>query len=114
MSENPKRRLLDAVSSSPTFIGEGTRFDGNFSGIGPFVLCGHVKGDGRIDGPLNLAVSGHWEGEVQATQAVIAGKVTGDLRIDEKLEIARQLARMGVQRKPGVPMPEEPSESRTI
>ena len=89
MSENPKRRLLDAVSSSPTFIGEGTRFDGNFSGIGPFVLCGHVKGDGRIDGPLNLAISGHWEGEVQATQAVIAGKVTGDLRIDEKLEIGQ-------------------------
>ena len=89
MSESPKRRLLDALSSSPTFIGEGTRFDGSFSGSGPFVLCGHIKGDGRIDGPLNLAVSGHWEGEVQATQAVIAGKVTGDLRIDEKLEIGQ-------------------------
>jgi cytoskeletal protein CcmA (bactofilin family) len=81
--------LLDAVSSSPTFIGEGTRFDGNVSGNGPFVVCGHIKGDGRIDGPLNLAVSGHWEGEVYATQAVVAGKVTGDLRIEEKLEIGQ-------------------------
>ena len=87
MSESPRRRLLDAVSSSPTFIGEGTKFVGSLSSTGPFVLCGHLKGDGRIDGPLNLAVSGHWEGVVQATQAVIAGRVTGDLRIDEKLEI---------------------------
>ncbi len=89
MAESPHRRLLDAVSSSPTFIGEGTEFVGNLSGTGPFVLCGHIKGDGRIDGPLNLAVSGHWEGVVQATQAVIAGRVTGDIRIDEKLEIGQ-------------------------
>lgn len=90
MSEAPKRRLLDAVSStSPTFIGEGTEFAGNVSATGPFVLCGHIKGEGRIEGPLNLAVSGHWEGEVQAVQAVIAGRVTGDIRVEEKLEIGQ-------------------------
>jgi cytoskeletal protein CcmA (bactofilin family) len=89
MSETPRRRLLDAVSNSPTFIGEGTLFAGNISGAGPFVLCGHIKGDGNIDGPLNLAVSGHWEGLVPATQAVIAGRVTGDIRVDEKLEIGQ-------------------------
>lgn len=89
MSETPRRRLLDAVSTSPTFIGEGTKFAGNISGTGPFVLCGHIKGDGHIDGPFNLAVSGHWEGLVHATQAVIAGRVTGDIRVDEKLEIGQ-------------------------
>jgi cytoskeletal protein CcmA (bactofilin family) len=89
MTESPKRRLLDAVSASPTFIGEGTTFVGNVSSSGPFVLCGHIKGDGSIEGPLNLAVSGHWEGMVQATQAVIAGRVTGDIRIEEKLEIGQ-------------------------
>lgn len=89
MSESPRRRLLDAVTTSPTFIGEGTRFDGNIASTGPFVLCGHIKGDGYIDGPLNLAVSGHWEGQVQAIQAVIAGRVSGDIRIEEKLEIGQ-------------------------
>jgi cytoskeletal protein CcmA (bactofilin family) len=89
MTETPRRRLLDAVSNSPTFIGEGTRFAGNIASTGPFVLCGHIKGDGEIDGPLNLAISGHWEGLVRATQAVIAGRVTGDIRVDEKLEIGQ-------------------------
>jgi cytoskeletal protein CcmA (bactofilin family) len=89
MSESPRRRLLDAVSSSPTFIGEGTRFAGDITSSGPFVLCGHIKGDGRIEGALNLAISGHWEGEVHATQAVIAGKITGEIRVDEKLEIGQ-------------------------
>jgi len=89
MSEAPRRRLLDVVSGSPTFIGEGTKFVGNVSAVGPFVLCGHLEGDGQIDGALNLAVSGHWEGRVRAVQAVIAGRVTGHLAIDEKLEIGR-------------------------
>lgn len=87
MIELPRRRLLDAFSASPTFIGEGTKFVGDVSGSGPFVLCGQVKGDGDIDGPLNLAVSGHWEGSVRATQAIVAGRVTGDISIAEKLEV---------------------------
>jgi len=87
MPEAPKRRLLDDVAGSPTFLGEHSEFVGNVISSGAFVLCGHVKGDGRISGTLNLAVSGHWEGAVQATQAVIAGRITGDLLVDEKLEI---------------------------
>lgn len=89
MAEEPRRRLLDSVSGSPTFLGERTRFVGNLTSSGAFVLCGHVKGDGRIEGALNLAVSGHWEGRVQAMQAVVAGQVTGDLVVDEKLEIGQ-------------------------
>ncbi len=89
MSESPRRRLLDAFSDSPTFIGEGTRFVGNISSGGPLVLCGHIEGDGHVEGPLNLAVSGHWEGRVRATQAVIAGRVTGEIKIDDKLEVGQ-------------------------
>ena len=87
MPETPKRRVLDDVSGSPTFLGEHSEFVGNVTSSGAFVLCGHLKGEGRIDGTLNLAVSGHWEGRVQASQAVIAGRITGDLIVDEKLEI---------------------------
>jgi cytoskeletal protein CcmA (bactofilin family) len=87
MPETPKRRVLDDVTGSPTLLGEHSEFVGNVTSSGAFVLCGHLKGDGRIDGTLNLAVSGHWEGRVQASQAVIAGRITGDLIVDEKLEI---------------------------
>ena len=89
MAEAPKRRLLDDVSGSPTFLGERSKFVGDITTVGAFVLCGYIKGDGRIDGTLNLAVSGHWEGGVRTRQAVIAGHVTGDLMVDEKLEIGQ-------------------------
>ena len=89
MAEAPKRRLLDEVPGSPTFLGEHSKFVGDLTTAGAFVLCGHIKGDGRIDGTLNLAVSGHWEGGVHAQQAVVAGRVTGDLVVEEKLEIGQ-------------------------
>jgi cytoskeletal protein CcmA (bactofilin family) len=89
MNQPPKRRLLDAFSGSPTYLGEQTRFIGNVESAGPVVLCGEVAGDGRIQGALNLAVSGHWAGTVYARQAVIAGKVTGNLIIEDKLEIGQ-------------------------
>jgi cytoskeletal protein CcmA (bactofilin family) len=88
MPETPKRRWIDEVAGgSPTFLGEHSEFVGNVTSSGAFVLCGHVKGDGQLDGTFNLAVSGHWEGRVHASQAVIAGRITGDLVVDEKLEI---------------------------
>jgi cytoskeletal protein CcmA (bactofilin family) len=89
MAEAPRRRLLDDVAGSPTFLGERSRFVGDITSAGAFVLCGHIKGDGNIEGTLNLAVSGHWEGRVRTRQAVIAGHVTGDLIVDEKLEIGQ-------------------------
>ncbi len=89
MAEAPRRRLLDDVAGSPTFLGEHSKFVGDITNAGAFVLCGHIKGDGSIDGTLNLAVSGHWEGGVRAKQAVVAGRVTGDLIVDEKLEIGQ-------------------------
>lgn len=89
MTDTPRRRLLDAFSESPTYLGERTAFIGNLESTGPFVLCGKIHGDGRIDGVLNLAVSGHWEGTVHARQAIVAGRVTGNIVIEEKLEIGQ-------------------------
>ena len=89
MTDNPRRRLRDAFSGTPTFLGERTRFVGNLETAGPLVVCGHVQGDGHVDGSVNLAVGAHWEGGISATQAVIAGKVTGTIVIAEKLEIGQ-------------------------
>ena len=58
MAEAPRRRLLDDVAGSPTFLGERSKFVGDITNAGAFVLCGHIKGDGNIEGTLNLAVSG--------------------------------------------------------
>ncbi len=90
-----KRRLLDKLSGSPTLLGESTHFVGNLVSAGPFVLYGRIQGDGRIEGPLNLAATASWEGDIEAAQAVIAGRVIGSLSVAGKLEIGRSAVIQG-------------------
>jgi cytoskeletal protein CcmA (bactofilin family) len=87
MSESPKRRLIDKIGTSPTFVAEGCRLTGDLETPGALVVCGSVQGDGRIGGPLSMAASARWDGEIHALAGVIAGHITGKLVIAEKLEI---------------------------
>ncbi len=87
MSESPKRRLLDEIGTSPTFVAEGCHLTGDLETSGPLVVCGSVRGDGRIGGALRMAAQAAWTGEVHAQHGIIAGHVTGKLVITEKLEI---------------------------
>src|SRR5688572_28431567 len=87
MSETPRRRLLDSIGGSPTFVAEGCQVTGDVETRGPIVVCGSVHGDGRVGGTLSMAAKSRWEGDVRAKQAVIAGEVVGRLVVEEKLEI---------------------------
>src|ERR1700755_1656022 len=87
MSDLPKRRLIDQLGSSPTFVAEGCHLTGDVETGGPLVVCGAIRGDGKVGGMLSMAAKSQWEGEVHAQAAVIAGRVTGKLVIDEKIEI---------------------------
>lgn len=87
MSEPPRRRLLDSIGGSPTFVAEGCQVTGDVETPGPLVVCGSVHGDGRVGGMLSMAAKSRWEGDVRAKQAVIAGEVVGRLVVEEKLEI---------------------------
>ena len=87
MSDAPKRRLLDQLGGSPTFVAEGCRLTGDVETPGPLVVCGSVRGDGHIAGMLNMAANSEWHGEIRAQRAVIAGTVVGTLSIEDKLEI---------------------------
>jgi cytoskeletal protein CcmA (bactofilin family) len=87
MSELPKRRLLDEIGSSPTFVADGCRLTGDLETNGPLVVCGAVRGDGKIAGALRMSAQAAWDGEIHAQHAIIAGKITGKLVVAEKLEI---------------------------
>lgn len=87
MSDKPKRRLLDQIGGAPTFVAAGCRITGDLETPGPVVLCGTVRGDGKIGGALSMATGSVWEGEVHAQRGVIAGRVSGKLIVAEKLEI---------------------------
>jgi len=87
MSEAPKRRLLDQIGTSPTFVADGCVLTGDLETNGPIVVCGTVSGDGRIGGALRMSAKSSWTGEVHAHDGIIAGTVTGKLVIAGKLEI---------------------------
>jgi cytoskeletal protein CcmA (bactofilin family) len=87
MAETLKRRLIDQIGDSPTFVAEGSRVSGDLETAGPLVVCGTVRGDGRVGGALRMAATAEWEGEIHARAAVIAGKVTGRLVVEDKLEV---------------------------
>jgi len=87
LSEKPKRRLLDQVGGAPTFVAAGCQITGDIESPGPVVVCGAVRGDGRVGGTLSMATGSVWEGEVHAQHGVIAGRVSGKLIVAGKLEI---------------------------
>jgi cytoskeletal protein CcmA (bactofilin family) len=93
MPDTPQRRVSDKTSSTPTFIGVGTDLMGQLRCRGDLVVGGHAQADCAIEGSFTLSEGGSWEGKVQAANAVIAGDVTGEIEVAEKLEI-RKTARI--------------------
>lgn len=93
MPDSPHRRLVDRISSSPTFVGAGSALTGNLECGGDLVVAGSVNGDSNVRGSFTLSEGGRWEGSIRAANAVIAGEVHGTLAVTEKLEI-RSTARL--------------------
>jgi cytoskeletal protein CcmA (bactofilin family) len=87
MAQTLKRRLIDQIGDSPTFVAEGSRVSGDLETPGPLVVCGAICGDGRVGGALRMAVTAQWEGEIHARAAVIAGRIIGKLVVEDKLEV---------------------------
>lgn len=85
--DTQRRRMLDQLGDSPTFVAPGSRIAGDVETVGPLVVCGAVRGDGRVGGLLSMAAKSEWHGEVHARAAVIAGHLTGRLVVEEKLEV---------------------------
>lgn len=87
MSRNRLRRILDGAGETTTLIGAGSTFRGDFSGKGSFIVGGTVIGDCEIDGTVTLSAGGTWEGNLRATDVVIAGTIRGEVTAQNKLEI---------------------------
>ena len=69
MADTPRRRLADRVSSSPTFVGVGSRFTGNLECDSDLVVGGVVQSaTAMVRGAFTLSEGGRWEGKIQATQ----------------------------------------------
>ena len=94
----PRRRFFDQRAGAPTLIGIGSRFEGNLEVQGPMSLGGKIVGNGSVAGLVSIAKDAHWQGNVRAHSAIVAGQVTGDLVIETKLEIGKSAVIRGTVR----------------
>jgi cytoskeletal protein CcmA (bactofilin family) len=88
MNELPKRRILDRTTDALSLLASGSRLVGDIETPGALMIGGHICGDGNIGGQLSVAAEAHWEGDVHAHSAVVAGRITGCIVVRKKIEIA--------------------------
>ena len=81
------RRMLDAVEGFSSSVGKGICFKGEFSGEGHLIVLGQVEGNCRIQGTLVIAEGGSWQGDINAIDVVVAGKVQGNINVENKIEV---------------------------
>ncbi len=80
-------KFKDKVSSPATILGKDFTISGNIQGSGSIIISGQVKGDGEIEGMVELASTAVWEGNIHTDDVIIGGTVKGDVFARGKLEI---------------------------
>lgn len=68
-------------------LGKGTRISGKLSFEGMARIEGEVEGEINANGTLMIGASAVVNAQITATNVVIHGNVTGDIRASKKLEI---------------------------
>ncbi len=84
-------KTVRSGASITTLIAQGTVIRGNVSFTGGLHVDGRIEGEVQAEGSdatLTLSENGSVHGEVHVPNAVINGKVVGDLHIANRLELA--------------------------
>jgi cytoskeletal protein CcmA (bactofilin family) len=95
MNAKPHRRLLDRMAASPSLLAAGARVSGDIETQGALIVSGEVSGNGRVAGELSIAPEAHWQGDLIAQSAVVAGRITGSITVSDKIEIAASARILG-------------------
>ena len=86
------KKSKSASTKVDTIIGQQTRIEGNIHFSGGLHIDGQVKGGviAEADSTSVLTVSEHGsiEGDVRVPTVILNGKVTGDVRSAERIELA--------------------------
>lgn len=75
----------NAVQDQVNLVGEGTVFEGTIDAGSDVRASGRIIGTLDVDGKAMIAEGGSVEGEIIATNADVAGKVQGEIHVDERL-----------------------------
>lgn len=73
------------VQDQVNLVGEGTVFEGTVRAKSDVRASGRIIGTLDVDGKIMIAEEGAVEGEIIATNADIAGRVQGEIHVEELL-----------------------------
>lgn len=97
-------RKRDSVIRFTSSVGEGSVFTGSFSGGENIVVRGEVRGESDVQGAVVIDESGLWSGSLTADIVVVAGKVHGDIKARDKIEILKGAHIQGNMESPVITM----------
>jgi cytoskeletal protein CcmA (bactofilin family) len=78
-----------------TVIAKGTTINGNINMEGSIRVDGFIKGKVKSSETLTVGKTGVVEGEVQVKEAVVGGKVNGNLSASQRVELEDKALIMG-------------------
>jgi cytoskeletal protein CcmA (bactofilin family) len=78
-----------------TIIAKGTKITGNIDMQGSLRIDGYLKGQVNSSETLTVGGTGVVEGEVRVKEAVVGGKILGNLIATQKVELESNAAIMG-------------------
>ena len=73
------------ATAAMSIISEGTRITGEVAAEHDLRVEGAVRGSVSVGGTMVLGPTGAVEGDVTAKSAILAGHLTGNIRVQEKL-----------------------------
>lgn len=80
-----KSNTSEGVSAELNFIGKGTVIEGNVKTESSLRIDGKIKGSLHCKNTLTVGESGVIEGDVEASNAIIGGRIKGKVIVQEKL-----------------------------
>ncbi len=70
-----------------TIIGAGVKVEGTFSAVGDVVIKGELVGSIETQSDVYLMEGGVIEANIKSRNAIVAGRVKGNLKVEEKIEL---------------------------
>ncbi len=82
-----KSKINEAPAGSTTIIGAGTIITGDIESGGDIRIDGTLTGNLHSKGKIIIGSDGVVDGDINAVQADVMGKVTGTIRVKELLQL---------------------------
>ncbi len=90
-----KENTVESSSTELNFLGGGTVVEGTVKANNSVRVDGKIKGKMICKNTLTIGVNGEIEGDVEAKNAIVGGKIKGKIKVTEKLVLESKSVLIG-------------------